>query len=148
MDIILLKDIEKLGEMHEVVSVKPGYARNFLIPQGFAITANASNVAKLDELKAKQEAEIQKHIDAANQVAAKMEGQVLKIAAKSGTSVKIFGSVTNIQIMQALQDQLGVEVDRKDIEILEEVKNLGTYTAKITFHKKVVKDVTFEVVED
>ena len=147
MEIILLKDIEKLGDAHEVVSVKPGYARNYLIPQGFAITANSKNMAKLDDLKAKQAAEEQKFVDAAKEQAAKVEGQVLKIETKAGTSGKIFGSVNNVQIAQALKEQLGVEVDRKDIELVEEVKNLGTYSATVKFHKQVTQTVSFEVVE-
>lgn len=147
MNIILLQDIEKVGDIHEVVTVKPGFARNYLIPRGLAITANKTNMAKLDDLKAKQDAEAQKHIDAANALAAKMEGQTLNIVAKAGTSGKIFGSVTSVQIAQQLQEQLGIEIERKNIEIPEEVKNLGTYSAVVTLHKKVVKNINFEVVE-
>ena len=148
MDIILLKDVEKVGEIHEVVNVKPGFARIYLIPQGLAITANAANMSKLDELKAKQEAAAQQYIDAANVEAAKMEGKVLKIGTKAGTSGKIFGSVTNVQLIAALKDQLGVVVERKAVEIVEEVKELGTYTAKVTLHKQVVKDIAFEVIQE
>lgn len=147
MNIILLQDIEKVGDIHEVVTVKPGFARNYLIPRGLAITANKTNMAKLDDLKAKQDAEAQKYIDAANALAAKMEGQTLNIVAKAGTSGKIFGSVTSVQIAQQLQEQLGIEIERKNIEIPEEVKNLGTYSAVVTLHKKVVKNINFEVVE-
>ncbi len=147
MEIILLKDIEKLGDAHEVVKVKPGFARNYLIPQGFAITANSKNMAKLDDLKSKQAAEQQKFVDAAKELAAKIEGQVLKIATKAGTSGKIFGSVNNVQIAQALKEQLGVDVERKNVELMEEVKSLGTYTATVKFHKQVTQTVSFEVVE-
>ena len=148
MDIILLKDIEKVGEIHEIVSVKPGFARNYLIPQGLAITANAKNRGKLDDLKSKQEAVIQKQIDAANAEAAKLEGKVLRIGTKAGTSGKIFGSVTDVQIIAALKDQFGVEVDRKSVEIIEEVKEIGTYTANVKLHKEVVKTISFEVAQD
>ena len=130
------------------MNVKPGYARNYLIPQGLAITANAKNRSKLDELKAKQEAVVQKQIDAANAEAAKLEGKVLRIGTKAGTSGKIFGSVTDVQITAALKDQLGVEVERKAVEILEEVKELGTYTASVKLHKEVVKTISFEVAQD
>ena len=147
MNIILLKDIEKVGDIHEVVKVKPGFARNYLIPRGLAITANATNMAKLDDLKSKQEAEAQKFIDAANALAAKMEGQTLKIVAKAGTSGKIFGSVTSVQIAQQLKEQLDIEVERRNIEIPEEVKNLGTYEAVVKLHKAVVKNINFEVIE-
>ncbi len=148
MDIILLKDIEKVGDIHEIVSVKPGFARNYLIPNGLAITANATNKGKLDELKAKQEAAAQQYIDAANVEAAKMEGKVLKIGTKAGTSGKIFGSVTSVQIIAALKEQWGVEVERKAVEIPDEVKELGTYKAIVTLHKKVVKEISFEVSQD
>lgn len=148
MEIILLKDIEKVGEIHEIVSVKPGYARNYLIPQGLAITANTKNKAKLDELKAKQEAVVQKEIDAANTEAAKLDGKVLRIGTKAGTSGKIFGSVTDVQIIAALKDQLDVVVERKAVEILEEVKELGTYTVNVKLHKEVMKTISFEVVQD
>lgn len=147
MNIILLKDIDKVGDIHEVVTVKPGFARNYLIPRGLAITANATNMAKLDDLKSKQDAEAQKHIDAANELAAKMDGQTLKIVAKAGTSGKIFGSVTSVQIAQQLKELLGVDVERRNIEIPEEVKTLGTYEAVVKLHKSVVKNINFEVIE-
>lgn len=148
MDVILLKDIDTLGERHEVVTVKPGYARNFLIPQRMALVANATNRAKLDKLKAEEAALEAVRIAEFKTLAAKLEGQVLKIGAKAGTSGKIFGSVTNVQIMHALKEQFGIEVIRKKIEIPEEVKSLGTYEGVIQFHPEVRKSFQFEVVGD
>ncbi|MDZ4749757.1 MAG: 50S ribosomal protein L9 [Saprospiraceae bacterium] len=148
MEIILLKDIDTLGERHEVVSVKPGYARNYLIPSKLALTANATNRAKLDKLRSDEATHEAERIADYKVLAAKLEGQVLRIGAKAGTTGKIFGSVTNVQIMQALKDQMGIEVIRKKIELAEEVKVLGSYVANITFHPTVHATIKFEVVEE
>ncbi len=148
MEIILLKDVEKVGEKHEVVDVKPGYARNYLIPQRLAIVANESNSAKLNEIKRKEEEELLARRAEFEELKEKLEGKVLKIGAKSGTSEKIFGSVTNIQIANALEEQLGIEVDRKKIEMPEEIKTLGTYTAELNLHPDVDIKVYFEVVAE
>jgi large subunit ribosomal protein L9 len=148
MEIILLKDIDTLGERHEVVSVKPGYARNYLIPTKLALTANATNRAKLEKLRSEEAAHEAERIADFKVLAAKLEGQVLRIGAKAGTTGKIFGSVTNVQIMQALKDQMGIDVIRKKIELPEEVKVLGSYTATINFHAQVHSTVNFEVVEE
>lgn len=148
MQIILLQDVEKLGDRHTIVDVKPGYARNFLIPKGLALVANHTNQRKLEELKRRAAAQEQKIITAAQEIADALEGKILKIGAKAGTSGKIFGSVTNIQIANALMDQFSIEVDRKAIEIPEEVKNVGTYYAEINLHKEVPVKVNFEVVEE
>ena len=148
MEIILLKDIEKLGGKHEIVSVKNGYGRNYLIPQGLAIIANSSNRRRLNELKRIESAQIQRELDDMKLIAAKLENVVLKINAKAGTSGKIFGSVNNLQLSQALKDQFEVEIDRSKIEILEEVKMLGSYVADVKLHPEVDLKVNFEVVQD
>lgn len=148
MEIILLKDIDKVGEKHEVVDVKPGYARNYLIPQRLAIVANESNRAKLEEIKQKEAEELAARRAEFEEIKETVEGQVLKIGAKSGTSEKIFGSVTNVQIANALEEQLDLEIDRKKIEMPEEVKTLGTYTAQLNLHPDVDIKVYFEVVAE
>jgi large subunit ribosomal protein L9 len=148
MEIILLKDIDTLGERHEVVNVKPGYARNFLIPSKLALAANATNKAKLEKLRSDEAAHEADRIVEFRALAAKLEGQVLRIGAKAGTTGKIFGSVTSVQIMQALKDQMGIEVIRKKIELPEEVKVIGSYTANINFHPEVHTTIQFEVVEE
>ena len=148
MDIILLADLEKVGKKHEVVSVKPGYGRNFLIPQGLGIIANEANRAKLDDIKSREEAERASRLAEFQAIADKLEGKVLKIGAKSGTSGKIFGSVTNIQIANALKEQFDVDVDRKDVVLPDEIKTLGTYQAKLDLHKDLDISVDFEVVSE
>ena len=144
MDIILLADLDKVGDKHEVVTVKNGYGRNFLIPQGLALIANATNMKKLDDLKAKEDAAEAAKVDVYKDVATKLEGKTLKIGAKAGTSGKIFGSVTTIQIVQALKEQFDVEVLRKKIS-LEDIKEVGSYTATLNLHPEVVVALPIEV---
>jgi len=148
MEVILLKDIDTLGERHEVVNVKPGYARNYLIPSKMALVANSTNKAKLEKLRVEAAAHEADRIAEFKALAHKLEGQVLRIGAKAGTTGKIFGSVTSVQIMQALKDQMGIEVIRKKIELPEEVKVLGQYTANINFHPEVRTTIQFEVIEE
>jgi large subunit ribosomal protein L9 len=148
MQVILTKNVDNLGKANDVVKVKPGYGRNYLIPQRFAIIANKRNMAQLDEMVRKQEAESAKELAEYQAIASKLDGVVLKIGAKAGTSGKIFGSVTNIQLAEAMKAQASVEVDRKIITLLEEVKELGTYTAEVVLHPEVKFNISFEVTED
>ncbi len=148
MEVILLKDLDKVGDKHTIVSVKNGYGRNFLIPRGLALIANDVNRGKLDDLKKREEAEEAKKVGFYQSIVDKLDGKVLKIGAKAGTSGKIFGSVTNVQIAQALKEQFDVEVDRKKIDIPEEVKNLGAYEAVLNLHKEVDGKINFEVVAE
>ncbi len=144
MDIILLADLDKVGDKHEVVTVKNGYGRNYLIPQGLALIANATNMKKLDDLKAKEDAAEAAKVDVYKDIATKLEGKTLNIGAKAGTSGKIFGSVTTIQIVQALKEQFDVEVLRKRVS-LEDIKEVGSYTATLNLHPEVVVELPIEV---
>lgn len=148
MELILLKNIDNLGYKHDIVTVKNGYGRNFLIPQGLGVIANADNRKKLEKLIAEEEAKEAARVGEYQEMATKLDGQSLKIAVKAGASGKIFGSVTSVQIAQALNDQLGLEVERRKIELSEDPKEIGTYTATINFHKEVSKDIEFELVQD
>ena len=148
MEIILIKDVDNLGGRNELLKVKNGYARNFLIPQGLAVEANPSNKKQLEErLKVgkKKEAEMLAQI---NTVIDKLKDGALRVGAKTGTSGKIFGSVTPLQISRAIKEQKGYDIDRKKISINEEVKELGTYKANIDFGNGKTADVDFEVVGD
>lgn len=140
MDIILLKNIDKLGDKHDIVSVKPGYGRNYLIPQGVAVIANKDNVKKLETIVAEEEAKEAVRLDEYKQIAEKLAGHVLKIGVKSGTSGKIFGSVTNVQVARALREQQDFDIERKKIVVPEDIKELGTYTATLNLHKEVSTD--------
>jgi large subunit ribosomal protein L9 len=148
MDIILLKDLDKVGDKHEIVTVKSGFARNFLIPRGEAIVANAPNRAKLAELIRLEEEKESQMLDEYKVIAEKLKGLTLRIGAKTGTSGKIFGSVTALQLSQVLRDEHELEIERKKIHIEEEVKTVGEYEAEIKLHKEVVTKVKFEVVAE
>ncbi len=148
MNIILLKDMDKLGDKHTIVSVKPGYGRNYLIPQGVGVVANASNKKKLESLIADEEARESARLEDYRAIAAQLEGQSIKIGVKAGTSGKIFGSVTNVQLAQALKEQLNLDIERKKIVLPEDVKEVGTYEATINLHKEVSKKISFELIAE
>jgi large subunit ribosomal protein L9 len=145
MDIILLQDMDKLGDKYEIVNVKDGYGRNYLIPQGIGVIANARNLAKLDEIKRKEMEEVEKMLDDYREIAEQLEGKILKIGAKAGQSGKIFGSVTNVQIAAALREQLDVDIERRKIKLPEDIKELGNYTATLDLHPEVQPRIGFEV---
>ena len=148
MEIILIQDVDNLGGKNELVKVRNGYARNYLIPQGFAVEASPSNRKQLDErLKVARKKE-ELMLAQINSVIAKLQESPLKVGAKTGTSGKIFGSVTPLQISRAIKDQKGYEIDRKKIHITEDVKELGTYKASIDFGNGQHAEVEFEVVAD
>lgn len=148
MKVILKQDMTTLGHKDDVVEVKDGYARNYLIPKGFATRATDSAKKVLAE-NLKQRAHKEERIkNEAVELAAKIENKKLKIGAKTSTTGKIFGSVNNIQLAEALEKK-GVEVDRRKISIKEEpVKEVGTYTAVIRLHKEVIIELPFEVVSE
>ena len=145
MQVILIQDVDNLGGANELVTVKNGYARNYLIPGKFAVEANAGNKKQLDErmkVRAKKEAAMLAEI---NKVISVLKESPLKIGAKTGTSGKIFGSVTSLQISRAIRDQKGYEIDRKRISLPDEVKELGTYKATIDFGNGKTTELEFEV---
>lgn len=148
MDIILIQDVDNLGAKNEVVKVRNGYARNFLIPQKFAVEASSSNLKQLEERMKIVRKKEEVMLAAIKEVIAKLKDGVLKIGAKTGTSGKIFGSVTSLQISRAIREQKGYEIDRKKISIVDEVKELGTYKANIDFGNGNATEVEFEVVAE
>ena len=146
MDVILIQDIDNLGGVNEVVKVRNGYARNFLIPQKLALEASPSNLKQLQEKMKQFRKKEDKMLAELNQVIAKLKEAPLKIGAKTGTSNKIFGSVTPLQISRAIREQKGYDIDRKKIHITDEVKELGTYKATIDFGNGNTTDMEFEVI--
>ncbi|MDY9918852.1 large subunit ribosomal protein L9 [Porphyromonadaceae bacterium NLAE-zl-C104] len=147
MEVILKEDIQSLGYKDDVVNVRKGYARNFLIPQGKAVIATESAKKVLAENQ-KQRAHKLAQIKAdAQALAEKMEGVTLTIGAKTSSTGTIFGSVTNIQVADALKEK-GFEVDRKLIVIKDQVKEVGNYNAVVRLHKEVSVDIPFEVVAE
>lgn len=148
MQVILIQDVDNLGGANELVTVKNGYARNYLIPKKLALEASPSNLKQLEEkLKVKRKKE-EKMLAEINQVIAKLQEGPLKLGAKTGTSGKIFGSVTSLQISRAIREQRGYDIDRKRIHLNDEVKELGQYKATIDFGNGKNTEVDFEVVAE
>ncbi|QJD96970.1 50S ribosomal protein L9 [Mucilaginibacter robiniae] len=147
MDVILKQDVKNLGEKDEVVKVKPGYGRNFLIPKGYAIVATESARKVLAENLKQAQFKQDKIRKDADEVAARLEGVKLTIGAKAGETGKIFGAINTIQIAEALKKQ-GFDVDRRRITFDQEPKFVGEYTANLNLHKEVKVQVPFEVVAE
>jgi large subunit ribosomal protein L9 len=146
MHVILKQDVAKLGHKDDIVKVKNGYGTNFLIPKGYAIIATDA-AKKVHSENMRQRAHKEEKIrEDATAMAKKLENAVLKIAAKTSSTGKIFGSVNTIQIAEAIT-QKGFAVDRKNITIFDEenIKEVGTYKARIKLHKEITVDITFEV---
>lgn len=148
MEIILKKDVENLGLEFDTLTVKPGYARNFLIPQGYAVLATPKNKATLAAtLEARREEEA-KLIAAANAIVEQLKNTPVTIAAKVGAGDKLFGSINNINLAEALANA-GVNIDKKYIRIPgNSIKRIGKFAAKIRLHREVEHEYEFEVVSD
>jgi large subunit ribosomal protein L9 len=146
MEIILKQDIPSLGYSNEVVKVKAGYARNFLIPKGMAIVATETNKKILSENLKQKSFKDQKIRKEAETLAKALNGITVRIGAKAAESGKIYGSVNNIQIAEAIKSQYNYDVERKRIIVDgEHIKELGTYTAEIHLHKEIKVVINFEV---
>jgi large subunit ribosomal protein L9 len=147
MEVILKEDINGLGYKNDIVNVKPGYGRNYLIPQGFAVIANTSNKKVVAENIKQAAHKAEKVKTAASALAASIGDQKIEIKAKVGESGKIFGAVTTLQISDALKAK-GFAVDRKKISFDSEVKTVGDYTATLDLHKEVKHKINFTVIPD
>ncbi len=150
MEVILTKDVDKLGYKNDLVKVKPGYGRNFLVPQGLAILATVSSKKVLAETLKQRAFKEEKIKKDAEGVAEILKKTTLKVAAKAGESGKIFGSVNSIQIADAIKSATGKEIERKNITLIdaENIKSLGTYKAKIKVHREITVEVDFEVIAE
>ena len=146
MQVILIQDVDNLGGTNELVSVKSGYARNYLIPQKFAVEANPSALKQMEEKNKQSRKKEEKLLAEISKVTDVLKASPLKIGAKTGTSGKIFGSVTSLQIARAIKEQKGFEIDRRRIHISEDIKELGMYKASIDFGNNTTTEVEFEVV--
>ncbi|HDZ41972.1 MAG TPA: 50S ribosomal protein L9 [Bacteroidetes bacterium] len=148
MDIILKQDVNGLGDKGDIVSVKDGYARNFLIPQGYAVLATPS-AKKVHEENTRQRAHKEEKIKKeAEEIGGKLADVTLTIGAKTSSSGKIFGSVNTIQIAEALKNK-GFDIDRKNISIEgDQVKEIGKYRAQIKLHKEVKAEIEFEIIAE
>jgi large subunit ribosomal protein L9 len=148
MNVILKQDMPNMGHKDDIIAVKDGYARNYLIPKGFAINATAQNKKVHEEIlrqRAHKEAQLK---EAAMQLAEELKKVSLSIGAKTSTKGKIFGSVNTIQIAEALIEK-GFEVERKNISIKDDlIKEIGSYSATVKLHKEVLVDIPFEIVSE
>jgi large subunit ribosomal protein L9 len=146
MEIILKQDVNKLGQKDDIVNVKDGYGRNFLIPRGFAVAASSS-AKKMHTENLRQRAHKEEKIKAsAQEMAEKMAGIKLIVGAKTSTSGKIFGSVNTIQIAESLKEK-GFDIDRRNITLPEDqIKEVGNYKAVVKLHREVKVEIDFEIV--
>lgn len=148
MEVILIQDVDNLGAANELVKVRNGYARNFLLPRQLAVESSPSNRKQLEERLKQVKKKEDKMLAQINSVIEKLKEAPLKLGAKTGTSGKIFGSVTALQLSRAIREQRGYEIDRRKINIVDEVKELGTYKATIDFGNGHSTEVEFEVVSE
>ena len=144
MELILKEDVENLGFKDDLVVVKNGYGRNFLIPQGKAILATISAKKVLAEKLKQSQVKEKQAVEEANKIVKKLEKLELKISAKSEND-KLFGSVTNSEISNVLSSE-GFEIEKKCIQLSSSIKKIGSYTAKIRLHREVYYDLNFEVI--
>ncbi len=146
MKVVLLQDVKGKGKKGELCNVSDGYARNFLFPKKLAVEADN---AALNELKNREEAiahHKKEELDQAKEIAAKLDGKTVSITAKAGAGGKLFGSVTSKEIAAEIKNSLGIEVDRKKMNVAD-IKNFGEYTAEIKLHQGVSAKITVKVSE-
>jgi len=148
MEIILIQDVNKLGQKDDIVKVKNGYGRNFLIPKGYAIAATDSS-KKIHSENLRQRAHKEEKIKAtAQELAGRLEGTKITVGAKASSKGKIFGSVNTIQIAESLKEQ-GFDIDRKSITLpLDLIKEVGTYQATIKLHRDVKVEIEFDIIAE
>ena len=148
MNVILKQDMPNLGHKDDIISVKDGYARNYLIPKGFAINATAQNKKVHEEILRQRAHKEEQLKEAALQLAEELKKVSLTIGAKTSTKGKIFGSVNTIQIAEALIEK-GFEVERKNISIKDDlIKEIGSYSATVKLHREVLVDIPFEIISE
>ncbi|NCX95446.1 MAG: 50S ribosomal protein L9 [Chitinophagia bacterium] len=146
MQIILIKDVDNLGATHEIVEVRSGYARNFLIPQKMALEASPANLKIAEERRKHLQKKLDKVMAEIAEVTARLKESPVKVGAKIGISGKIFGSVTSIQLARAIREQKGYEIDRRVITIVGDIKEAGIHKAELDLGKNNVIEIEFEVV--
>jgi large subunit ribosomal protein L9 len=147
MEVILRENVANLGETGQVVKVKPGYARNYLLPRGLAVEASRRNVAELEHQKRVMAARRERELKSAREYAERLDGLVIEIRARAGDEDKLYGSVTNIDIERVLAAR-GFEVDRRRIDLDDPIKRLGTYRIPIGVAQEVKATITLKVLSE
>lgn len=147
MKVIFLQDVKGSGKKGEIKNVADGYARNMLLPKGYAVEATPANMNKLEGEKASAQHKIDMDIQSAKEAAALIKGKKVDIAAKAGSNGKLFGSVTAANISEAIEKQLGIKVDKKKITLSADIKNFGSYTAVVKLYNSISETIDLEVSE-
>ena len=148
MKVILLQDVKSLGKKGEIVNVNDGYARNFILPKKLGLEANGKNMNDL-KLQKNNEAKVAKeHLEAAKELAKQLEAGKIEVAIKVGEGGKVFGSVSNKEIAAEVKKQLGLEIDKKKVQLKDALKTLGTHKVVVKLHPEVTAEVTVEVKEE
>jgi large subunit ribosomal protein L9 len=146
MKVILAKDIEKLGSKGDVVTVADGYARNYLVPKGLALTASKGSLRQAEQMKrAREEADRKRKEEAAGKVS-KLAASPVYISARAGEGGRLFGSVTNGDVARAVKDQLEEDIDRRNVLLEEPIRSLGSFPVEVKLHEEVNALVTVEVI--
>ncbi len=147
MKVILLKDIKGTGKKGDIINASDGHARNYLLPKGLAVEANAGNINAKQNQDRKVEEEKQRILDEARELKAKLEDIVISIEAKLGSNGKLFGTITNKEIHDVLKKQHNIDVDKKKITLKNPIKAIGTFDVNVKLHQKVTAELTVKVTE-
>lgn len=147
MKVIFLQDVKGSGKKGEVKNVADGYARNMLLPKGYAVEATAQNMSKLQGQQSSAQHKIDLEIQAAKEAAAKINGKKVNVKTKAGSNGKLFGSVTASNVADAIREQLEVKVDKKKIVLSADIKNFGSYTAVVKLYNGISETIDVEVIE-
>ena len=147
MKVILLQDVKSLGKKGEIVNVSDGYARNFVLPKKLGVEANTSNMNDLKLKKANDAKVAQEQLDAAKALAADLEDRIVTIRIKAGEGGKVFGSVSAKEIAAAVKEQCGIEIDKKKLQLADNLRNFGSYEVGIKLHPQVTGKLTVKVTE-
>lgn len=148
MKVILQQDVKALGKKGEIVSVNDGYARNFILPKKLGLEANNKNMNDLRLQKLKEDKIAQENLDAAKQLAADLSAGKVSLSIKTGEGGRVFGSVSSKEIAAAVKDQLGIEVDKKKIQLKETIKELGAHSVPVKLHPEVMAELNVVLVEE
>ncbi|MGM0471836.1 MAG: 50S ribosomal protein L9 [Bacillota bacterium] len=146
MKVILKEDVSDLGQKNEVVDVADGHARNYLFPRGLAVEATDSELAKLEEKKQAKKRQRQEELKEAKKKAEELEGEIFEIAVKAGEAGKLFGSVTTNDIADKIEEETGVKIDKRKVELDDNIKSLGTKKVDINLHNEVTATINVKVV--
>ncbi len=148
MKVILLQDVKALGKKGEIVNINDGYARNYILPKNLGVEANNKNLNELKLQKRKEEKIAQDHLDAAKELASKLEAGKIELSIKVGNGGRVFGSVSSKEIAQAVKEQMGLEIDKKKIQMKDPIKMPGIQNISIKLHPKVIAQLKVIVAEE